>query len=350
MAYTYRKKRKTTYRRRKAPVRRRTYVRRTLPGNLQLYVNPFAKVTVQPKIPDGKCDVSVGIPFQSRQELTMGDFNPAGTPITVGPSNDLIQLLFYPGMENTLVAYGTQLPEPPKPQDFRFADHVTWNDADGVIRQESLDQVAEWRTVSAGLHISLVNNAEENDGWWEAIRFQGNRDATSWNFDLQRNIVVPISAGSITPVISSGNEAEAGSLMVQNRSYSTGKLRDIHKVLFKLKANNTDHPFCKLRSQYIVNATGEAAIPGVNEQRNEMINALVDPSYDMMVIRIHGRAAGATPTRIRVHTRSNQELMYREGSKLARLHSSSRQSVTDAILKAANQAMGHAAATTVGGG
>eukprot|EP00977_Amphora_coffeiformis_P008889 scaffold2015_cov186-Amphora_coffeaeformis.AAC.2 len=51
---------------------------------------------------------------------------------------------------------------------------------DGMFDQSNILYVAKWRGVSYGFFLQTVNNADKNDGYWEAIRLSPLQDINEY--------------------------------------------------------------------------------------------------------------------------------------------------------------------------
>lgn len=358
----YRKSYRTPARRTRRFTRRvkRRAVRSRFPSQrerqLMVYAHPFAAPATAPKIPDGKATSSLGITFQSRIDCAVAPFNVDGAALA---TNTMMQILMFPGVDNGIAVYGAGAgTNGDGPILMPYDSHLdlqantisTPAGADTIVEQGSSERLARWRLVSQGLNISLVNGAELNDGWWEAIHFNGSTGANAFHLKSTggtggTNVVAPVKAYAVSSALSD-NDSVSASKMVQSKSYSSGKLRDIHKVLFKLKAHNTDHPFQTIRDQYQIQENSANGVDGtdagVREQASELMEACIDQSYNMCLIRIHGHqdipTVADTATRVRLHIRSNQELMYREGTKMERAHTRNGPGVPQNVMNAVHRA------------
>jgi hypothetical protein len=153
-----------------------------------------------------------------------------------------------------------------------FPDHVA---VDGL----TVTNAIRHRIVSCGLRLELLNASLENDGFWEAARVPVDPSAFTIGVD---GVCKP--TGTLPSVTNLSNHP----------TYQTGKLRDIHRFQFKLNPENVD----------------------VNYS-----TTMIKPEFDMIIIKINGRTAGNTM--IMYNTVSNQELIYKEGTALARLQTPS---------------------------
>jgi hypothetical protein len=149
-------------------------------------------------------------------------------------------------------------------------------------------KLAKWRIVSTGLKINLINSSEYNDGYFEAIRISMGQENTAHDEDALRT--------ELNAAIGVNN-----SQMIDQPSYVTGKLKDIHKFVFQCRPDGLNHDF------------------------NSNTDTL-DNGFDCVLIRITGRAAGAGDTnltKLMCHVVSNQEIVYKSNYALSRFHTES---------------------------
>lgn len=145
-------------------------------------------------------------------------------------------------------------------------------------------KIKEFRIVSAGLKLSLVNNSDTNNGYWEAIRVPNE------NIDF-----VGVKADLVSYC------ANATANLIDQPSYCTGKLKDIHKYVFQLKPDGNNHDVTRWTA-----------------------NTDIDKSLDMILIKIVGRASAVAEdavvdaTHFIAHHVSNQEVTYAPTSTLHR--------------------------------
>lgn len=255
--------------------------------HLAVYHNAFSTATTNPKIPDGKCYHSVGLRLQAVKEFA-------------NDTTGTMDFLFFPGLNNGVVAdsvASTTSADTLMP----YTNHASINNGD----QDPGNEISRWRVVSQAHKITLVNNSDENDGWWEAIRVQLNPQPMSENgFELVGvGGLQYIGAASGIPGMNLGITS-----MVEHPTYVTGKLRDIHRHTFDLMPQGQDHDFIDLAFTGLDTVDGTYKCVDCN-------------NYDAIFVRIHGRAGASTPTRVMIHTVSNQEILYQESSSMSRFHS-----------------------------
>lgn len=238
-------------------------------GYLSILVNPFSTSTMAPKLLDGKISRSSGIRLRSTGELTC---------YTSGPT--MIALI--PGLSNSICwnLDGATVVAPNA-----FSGHV------GTSTDRALVQKA--RLVSVGLRLTLINNADQNDGYWEAAR-------------------IPISASDFAIDATTGKAtfgfiADETKNLSQYQTYQSGKIRDLHRIQFDLASQDTEHDY----NNIVASAGSE----------------MIDTKFDVVVIKINGRTGvGVDPTKLMYDTISNQEVVYKEDTALARLMTKTRRS------------------------
>lgn len=282
-----------SYRRRRT-TRRRRYTggmktsSRGLASNLQLavYRNAFSTATTNPKIPDGKAYHSSGVRLQAVKEW-------------INDGTTTMDFLIFPGLNNGLIMAKANTTNG---RYLSYPSHGVFTAAENIFTQTPATAIDKWRVVSQALKVTLVNNSDENDGWWEAVRVQLSNSA-SIKFD-------PVATGPIV-----GTDVAADKLpnvdvdrqMVENPTYVSGKLRDIHRHVFQLAPQGADHDFNELGIAIDNTSTG--------------VYSLLDRNFDAIYLRIHGRTGTSSPTRVMTHMVCNQEIVYDEGATLCRYHS-----------------------------
>jgi len=215
---------------------------------------------------------------------------------------------------------------------------VTAGTDQDVLFQQTNSAIAKWRLVSSGLKIQLLNNSDENEGYFECARLQ--TSAVESNYCLYAmdgtSPAGPFVADDqvwVAPVIATVGGAASESqffgiestALVESPTYRTGKLRDIHKYIFALNPNGRNHGWTNLTG----NASGKISGPlfsvgNKTISNDDIINYNRDQNYDCMVIRIHGRNLTGTPntpkTKVLIQSAHNLEIVYETGQPLARYH------------------------------
>lgn len=318
------KKRKTPTKKRKTTKKKSTKV---VDPNLASYVNPFSNLTSQPKIPDGKPTESVGITYRDVTQVTQDN---ASTPLVFA----LVPALGYCCLvQNDEVAQSLTSRPAEQRLNIRKFDScpgVLQSGAlpqgpvsDGTTINHSNDEVAHWRMVSAGLRISLLNAAEEDDGWWEASQFVIDDEADFWS-------IIPYSTfGPFQQFFVPNGQIynNRGGDISNQRTYKTGLLRDLHKHMFRCKPCMETHDFQDLRGGYRLDSgemqydqTAESLeIANGSQSFRHMSDELIDTSYQMILIRCYGRG-GTNKSRFHVDSQANYEFIYSRDANESKFH------------------------------
>jgi hypothetical protein len=289
-------------------------------ASLAIYKDAFSNSTGAAKIPDGKTISSVGARLQIAKELK-----------NTAAGDDILHILLYPGATQGMVVWGDE--GALSSRNFtasNYNDHMSYDgtlvygagvQADGNIINN--DNINSWRCVSSALRLRLLNTVEENDGWFESIRYKDGFRANEFGFYSGDN------TNQQNKLVYGPDTTLLGRLEVKNLvnspSYETGALRDIGKYTFALQPQTEDHDFIQLRKRYWVEGDDLDIVGGGanyftmkedTPQTHLIHNALVDHAHDAVYIRIHCRAntgSGATTgSRILAHLCTAQEVLYDE--------------------------------------
>lgn len=225
-----------------------------------------------------------------------------------------MDFLLFPGLNNGLIMAKANTTNG---RYMAYPSHgVYGGSAPGPFTQNAETAIDKWRLVSQALKITLINNSDENDGWWEASRVQlSNSTPLVIDSVATGNIIGTTTSATTLP----GVDVERQ--MVENPTYVTGKLRDIHRHIFQLMPQGADHDFNELGEQ--------------QDGSQASARDLWDKNFDAIYIRIHGRTGTESPTRIMTHVVSNQEVVYDEAATLCRYHSETSMSPGFSIAKRA---------------
>jgi hypothetical protein len=242
------------------------------PNQMQAYtkslLDPFDKTISQPKLLDGKVARSSGIRLRATGEITCN-----GTGTTY--------IAIFPGASNVIAWQVDETAGPLTPMP--FAGHL-----DTVSDRANIKAV---RTVGAALRLSLVNSADQNEGYWEAARVPTNH--------------LDFSFEGTTTAVSLPMGGPGVNLDLSNyATYLKGKLRDIHRYQFKLNAIDNDIKFSRMVTE-----------PPTTE-------SMVSEQWDTIILKIHGRVEAGAPSMIMYDCISAQEVIYKENTALARLMTS----------------------------
>lgn len=249
------------------------------------HLDPFSNRFNPPKIHDGKASMSSAIKLRMTGQTTL--------PTTTGGS---VVLCLGPGLSSNFYAYGG-LPNLPFNEPV-YRSHIATEALRSTIKH--------LRLVGCAARFSLLNNADQNEGYWEAIRVPFNwGDITILDEGNPLNILT----GSLhfQPVVEA-----AGTDFSQHSTYQTGKLKDLHKYQFKLNSTTNEHPFTDL-------APIGNGVRGTDAEYVEKVKAFIDETFDIVLIRVYGRNEAVLPSVLRYEIVSNQEVVFKENSQVARL-------------------------------
>lgn len=244
----------------------------------------------------------------------------------------------FPGLNNGVVAVGASATAAfaphlspysqhlPLPYNFPSTANPDLVDLNGsiIIEDETLFQLNKWRLVGQASSFSLVNNSDENEGWYEAIRVD-----PKWSCRGVNSFVTVANPGEVDTTANGGSAEvlvgrgqpefdqtrtnlrdvvpfiDLGADWSNHPSYVTGKVRDIHQGIFKLNSTQSDHDFSEICT--------------TSDNNLEELKSIIDINYDCIAVRIHGRARPSTitaepPTRIMIHTIAHQEMIFEENT------------------------------------
>lgn len=315
---------------------------------LAVYHNPFSSATTQPKIPDGKITQSLGMTSQ-----TVGELIAANTTSTGAADNSgVMDILLFAGRNCGMLVRGDYAGQFPNKNtagtaftDLKSRYHaISFNDmnpflaaldATGTGSLFAEEKYAYWRNVSTGLILSLLNPAEEDDGWWEAVRLSESKDSTNYGITQTDATVFGTRVACVPSEVLSETSTE---VLSNQNSYTTGLLRDLKNHVFKLNPVLDDHDVTQVKNTFEMvpsyynpayGAPSEArgahnsfATVGGSWETGALIESSVDKSFDMIYIRIHGRTSG-NPTRLHFNVVGNQECAFQNDDRESRYHTKS---------------------------
>lgn len=286
--------------------------------------DPFDKFGQGAKIPDGKTNQSVGLRSTAAFEMTMSP-------------TEFSELLIAPGLYQSIIpcsANGAANADPLKlalptgPGVFGDIAIGEYEDAPPAgsfpkftpLSTSTATYPHRWRLVSAGVRFSLLNNSDENEGWWECVR------STSNISDLQQDDINGKLASTTVPAAGTtaaipgwlyteapflrkkgSTTAEAANITSEN-TYVAGRMRDMHQLTFTLNSISNDHDFVEMKDDI------------------HDVQLHFDKSYDMLNFRFHPRPDGtatapSTPSKLVCHVAYNYEIEYQPGTLLAKMAS-----------------------------
>lgn len=249
-------------------------------------LNPFDSTFAQPKILDGSEPRSAGVRFRNVGNLTL--------PVDGSPQ----LIVLFPGFSYCL---NWKTPAGAPSMHTVNPSHL-----------ESLAQrtnVRKVRLVITGLKLSLENTSDDNEGSWEAIRIP--IQSTDFSFT---DATVQTAEDFGVKLRDSFNFTN----LANHTTYQTGRLRDLHRFLFKLNSVDPDHDFIPVTpytatTDPLWDTTASASL------FNDSISRLLDKAFDVVVIRVTGRIDAVSPSVLRYDLVSNQEVVYKDDTALGRL-------------------------------
>lgn len=235
-----------------------------------MFMDPFDTSVEQPKFYDGQIDRTAGMRLKATGSLTCHTSDYTYIAVLAGPSN--------------AVAFNTS----GTVEDAAFNLNKTPKEYVGFRESPAANaMIKRVRLLGAGAKFSVVNAMDALDGTWEAVRYQlPTYDET---LPVQSRLRrVPKTAF-----------LDACEDMVNDSTYQTGRLKDLHKYLFRLNYRDNGLKF-----------VGSSDISQFEQ-------------FDCIVIRIRGRQVANEPTIINYETASMHEIEYdrKTATALARLHS-----------------------------
>ena len=246
-------------------------------AQVAILTNPFAMVS-QPKLWDGKKASSSGIRLRTTGELSLSQIGPTYLALVPGHS--------------TCLAWETDLSD--KHANTPFRGHM------GTANDRSNIKMA--RIVSVGLRLTMINNSDQNEGYWEAARISvqpSDFDIDAVTGALRYKAVQPTDP--MLPGTGTSGANPIPDLSLSNHAtYQSGKLRDLENFQFKLNSVDNEHEFA-----------------GIYEPINS--DMFLDQSFDIVLLKLHGRQQNTGATQLMFDAVSNQEVIYVEDTSLARL-------------------------------
>lgn len=246
-------------------------------AQVAILTDPFSLVS-QPKLWDGKKQSSSGIRLRATGELTLSQTGPTYLALIPGHSTCLTWQT-----SPSLAYYNSP-----------FKGHL----ATAVDRSN----VKLGRIVSTGLRLTMINNSDQNEGYWEAARISV--QPSDFQIDVVTGALRYKPVRPTDPLIAStglaGSNPIPDIILSNHQTYQTGKLRDIEKLQFKLNSVDNEHDFTP-----------------IFEPPNA--DMFLDESFDIILIKLHGRQQNTGPTQLMYDAVSNQEVIYLEDTSLARL-------------------------------
>lgn len=189
-------------------------------------------------------------------------------------------------------------------------------------------QINQWRVVSQGMRLDLINTNFQNDGYfkaWRVNQFPGYNDICL----RQRSTF----EWDCVPSVSFWNKYLSAGVVdyTDLPGFVAGSLNNISKYEFQLRPKTNNRDFLCLEDNYttsgLTNTYGGKQYhttnfgPDQNEGGwNEMSRDMFDRSMDVVIVEV---TAGTSGSQLLVNTVQNQEVMYQPGTSLARFQDES---------------------------
>lgn len=230
-------------------------------------LNPFDTTTVQPKWPDGTISRTSGLRLKSTGSINCN-------------TNGYTYIVVHPGLSNTISYYG------PTNNWLSPGPYTGFLSGTGA---ENYDTLLNWRNLTAGAKFSVENAMDALDGTWEAIRYVP-----------KSNFIESLPAWSFLREIPFTDVQDACVDMINENSYQQGRLRDLHRFLFRLNFRKNEIPF--ISPTHTQGATSQWLRLDV---------------HDAIIIRIKGRQVVGEPTVLNFQTASLFEVEYNRRTAVA---------------------------------
>jgi len=306
---------------RKAPVRRRALKRAPAksvrkqktagPASAHhaVRMKPFSSATQQPKIPDGALTSSLARRMQHVFQLRNGDgslgtdimhlvFAPTlGVPLLAINSETGVTLRGGSGADPSFHGFsGQNVNFELQPVGGGTVESIPATTGSSRFEVHNECGFSKWRIISQGLRLELTNNDEQNEGWFEACRFNWRRK----NGDL-----------CLTPLDGTTTDTELGCApahqnleylepmsMVEQPGYKTGLLKDLKKYEFMLHPQSSTHDPVVLDQQFNLTEDKQYTIDtnartmrlkDGDDDAGRLKDQMVDANMDWLYIRLHPR-------------------------------------------------------------
>lgn len=309
------KKKTTTRRTKKRTTTKKPNVHHEALEQLAVMYNPFLRTTEQPKIPDGKVNVSFGQKYTVTEEY-------------INTGQPTMHMFLIPGQSGGLYVancqdFGTGVIGNVGTPNYNGAggfNITNYDDPGKRTTTTAREPYHSWRIVSQGLKLSLLNNAEENDGWWEAIRFHPVHDFTDFSLYPHNN---DVAKGYMPFNLNAFTQQQGRSNLSDDKTYIAGTLRELHHHQFNLHPIQDECDFQRVFTPVDFNDTrrnadlvtykcGEGTLDANTYRPGQFdaIDSYVYKGFDMIYIRLHCRPATPTPSRILAQLACNQEIIF----------------------------------------
>jgi hypothetical protein len=270
MAGVYRKKRYSRKKRARRP--RNKGQNPEVNKCVAVYLNPYSTATQHPKIPDGSRNYTLGASFRSQFAVT-------------GQTIDVILI-------PTLTCFGCTHVTANNPFYWSTVTEATGESAfvphqlNLTNPQGNLQNVTyeAWRGISFGMKVRTINNDQQNDGHYQAVRVKPCHPVAYIN-DRVEDLLPMNQIPSQIPI------ADV-STWPNDPTYSSGRIKDLIAKDFMLATEENEHPWVEL-------------FDNANVKK-------MDTSFDIVCLRLNGTAT----TNMLFDFYGNYEYCIRPGSAL----------------------------------
>ncbi|AQA27288.1 P1 [Amphibola crenata associated bacilladnavirus 1] len=313
---------------------------------LKPLVSPFDRSNMQPKIPDGKVGESVGLKFTMTKEYS-------------NKTLTTMHAMLFPGQSGGLFVSGCQNVNGINREVQAYANaggfSYTYDNTTKMALLTANEKYHSWRIVSQAAKFELLNPAEEDDGWWEAVRITDMLSLFDYHVEQHSNKTGRLQ-GVFVPFLGLLNLEDRA--LTAERTYESGRLKDIHKREFHLRQVKDEVDFTQLCSPIalegvqetgagtsgspfvLANGAGANAGESFGMQNYNAMRNYIDFGYDCIYFRFHCRDP-ASATRLLTHVVSNQEIQYSSESGESRFQTANtRHAQVDTVM--ANRSNGGA--------
>lgn len=260
------------------------------------------------------------------------------------PANSVEHIVLVPGLDNPFIRKDAVKGFTPSGIESRSNNVSTGLSGtavsvDGTAGENLLSvngPIAKWRMVSSAMKLELLNTFEQNDGWFEAVRLNYRPDCR--DFVLQ-DLTAQASANTVQVTI---NDAavkfgvnfwtdRATMNLTEEKSYVTGPLRDIGKLIFPMTRDCSSNCAKTLSENYhlretatdhssgsTANGTAFAYTATLTQGRDDgkdMVNDFFDWDWDLLYIRLY---AGASGSNVLLDHACMHEVVYDPATDLAK--------------------------------
>lgn len=263
---------------------------------LQVYRYPFSTATSNPKIPDGKITQSTGM----RLQAVRGDLE-----------GEELFIVLFPGLHShCAIIKGTTV------------EYMSWSTG---IKSTSTELTtkgaltnpgpwAQWRLVSKALRLKCITNDDQNDGFFEAVRFPIT-EVEKGTFIHAKSTASTVGGNTVeTPKIFHTSiafrildEIKKQQNWLLNPSYQSGKIKNLGQYEFRLQPQKNEHDLIGIPHTVEWGADefskdGEKTDDGIDLAHS--FKYTLDPQFDCICIRLKG----VTNSKYLIHCVDNVEV------------------------------------------